>query len=183
MSFHETRILAELAAVFAGTDTTSVPRFVQEVQSANRVVCIGAGRVGLALTGFAKRLMHLGKEAFWINDSTLPKLGSGDLMVVGSGSGETESVLSLVQIAKRNGLRIALVTSEPASSMATISDTFVALNCPSKVNREGRPSSIQPMTTLFEQACQVFLDALVLEIMESSGISAELMEERHNVIE
>ena len=176
-------ILAELTRVFSAGELLGQARFVDEVAEAPKIVCIGAGRVGLAMAGFAKRLSHLGKDAFNYNDITLPALGPGDLAVFGSGSGETESIVCLAHIAKSLGLRLALVTSAPRSRLASLSDSIVVLDCANKLDPTAAGGSVQPMTSLFEQASQVFLDGAVLDLMSVLGVSEDDMRRRHNAIE
>lgn len=176
-------VLSELARVFSDSDVEGEAHLIQELADANKIICVGAGRVGFAIAGFAKRLRHLGKDAYWYEDRTLPRMAAGDLMLVGSGSGETETVVCLAQIAQRQGLRLALVTSNPSSRLQRLSNVVVVLDAPNKAGKSGGVASEQPMTTLFEQACQIYLDALVLELMAKLDMSAFAMEENHNSIE
>ena len=176
-------ILDELSWVFASSTLAGEARLVETIISAGTVVCAGAGRVGLATAGFAKRLGHLGKEAFWIGDTTLPRTGTGDLMFISSGSGETRSIVTIGEVAKQNGLTIALLTCTDDSTLSRLADVQVTLNCPSKLNAEKEKMSKQPMTTLFEQACQIYLDSIVLELMAVTGRSEIEMMGRHNAIE
>jgi 6-phospho-3-hexuloisomerase len=176
-------IIEELTQVFSNTDFSNQEELLDEISSARKIVCAGAGRVGLAVAGFSKRLRHLGKDAFWIDDMTLPRMSGGDLMIIGSGSGETETILGLARIGKRQGLRIAIVTSARESTLRQLADVAVVLNCPNKFAENAGVRSNQPMTTLFEQACQVYLDGVVLDLMNELGVSDSDMKERHNVIE
>ncbi len=176
-------VLAELEGVFASTDYDGEKGFLEEVLAARQIVCVGAGRVGLVLASFAKRLRHLGKEAFWIEDQTIPRMGKGDLMVVGSGSGETRSIVGLAEIAISNDLRIALLTATRDSSLTKMAHAHVTLNCPSKNSDSSLVDSMQPMTTLFEQSSQIYLDAIVLELMSVMSLTSDQMGQRHNVIE
>lgn len=175
-------VLAELQTVFGTDNPNGEEELLRLLSDGEKVVCVGAGRVGLAMAAFAKRLRHLGKDAFWFDDVTLPRLGAGDVMIIGSGSGETESIATLARIAKREGLSLALITRSPKSSIREISDVTVelpALNF-SPMSSVG---SAQPMTTLFEQSCGLYLDAIVLELMELWGQTNASMAERHNAIE
>jgi 6-phospho-3-hexuloisomerase len=183
MSSKVVTILDELSQVFALTDVANESLFLEELAGANQIVCVGAGRVGLALAGFAKRLRHLGKDAFWIGDQTLPRMGEGDLMLIGSGSGETQTIVGLGELGLQQGLKVALVSSAKDSRLSKIAHVTVVLNCPNKSSREGTISSQQPMTSLFEQSCHIYLDAIVLELMLKLGISNAEMEDRHNAIE
>ena len=182
LSWTET-ILSELHGALSQVDPEQEDSFVAEILRAPDIVCAGAGRVGFAINGFAKRLRHLGKNAYSIGDVTLPHIPAGGLMVLGSGSGETETTVVLGKIAKREGLRIALVTASTESRLAEIADAVVVLNCPSKNSQPDKAQSIQPMTTLFEQALHIYLDSIVLELMVQTGMSSGDMKRLHNAIE
>jgi 6-phospho-3-hexuloisomerase len=176
-------VLDELAEVFQRTNFAGESLVLEEIVTAKKIICAGAGRVGLAVAGFAKRLRHLGKEAFWIEDVTLPHTGSGDVMFVASGSGETRTVVTLARIAKENGLKVVLLTASPESTLSQIADAKITLNCPSKLDLTRQIESKQPMTTLFEQSCQLYLDSLVLDLMEITNTTDQDMARRHNAIE
>lgn len=176
-------ILEELSQVFSSGPPEAEELLVAELVGAERIVCVGAGRVGLAMAGFAKRMRHLDKSAFWIDDKTLPRMGKGDLMVVGSGSGETETTLTLARLGKREGLRVALITATKSSRLKEIADVTVTLNCSDQAMRQVGGSSRQPMTSLFEQSCQLYLDGIVLTLMDRLNISGQEMKELHNGIE
>ena len=156
---------------------------IQALTVAQKVVAFGAGRVGLATAAFAKRLGHLGKEAYWLNDHTVPRTEAGDLFLAVSGSGKTETVLAAVRRAKKVGLRIVLVTANGTSPMAEISDDVVLFKGPATRPLAPRWHSVQPMTSLFEQVILIFFDSVVLSLQDHWRISSGEMEERHNVIE
>jgi 6-phospho-3-hexuloisomerase len=97
-------------------------------------------------------------------------------MIVGSGSGETASILTLSKKCKEYKTNLILITANPKSSIAELSDVQVVLNFQVR-------DSIQPMTTLFEQTLYLTLDAIVLELMKILKIEEKQMRELHNVFE
>src|SRR5690242_7825712 len=88
--YHVETILAEIQAVLAPVDEAQVESLVGALLGARRIVVYGAGRVGMACRGFAMRLGHLGLAAYTLGDSTVPAIGPGDLLLLCSGSGETQ---------------------------------------------------------------------------------------------
>ena len=104
-------------------------------------------------------------------------------MIIGSGSGNTKSVVAVAQIAKDKNLDVISVTSNVTSLIANMSTAVIHLNCQTKESDPALRLSIQPMTTLFEQSLFIFLDALVLELMTELKEDNESMSRRHNVIE
>lgn len=176
-------ILKEIQTVLSQIEHDSVEKLVAALRKGKRVVTIGAGRVGLTTKGFAMRLGHLGIAAYALGDMTVPSLGvKGDLVLVASGSGETQSIALLAETAKRAGATLALLTGNPDSRMGRIADIVVHIPAPTKAS-QGVIQSMQPMTTLNEQCLQIFFDALVLVLMEELGEDAESMWARHSNLE
>jgi 6-phospho-3-hexuloisomerase len=152
--------------------------------SAKKIFVCGAGRSGLAAKAFAMRLMHFGLDAHVIGETTTPDYGPGDLLVVCSGSGETGSLLSIADKAKRIGGKIALVTIVPGSTIGRAADCCVQIPAPSpKASAGAVVASIQPMGSLFEQALLLFLDSAVLRLMELQKKDSVNMFKRHANLE
>lgn len=183
MKFNYEVILNELDNTLKTSDFTDLDNFITKIISASNIVVFGAGRVGLMMQTFAMRLNHLGLNGYFLGEISLPATGQGDLLVIGSGSGNTQSVVSIVEIARSKGLDVICVTANLKSKIASLSSNFVHLNCQTKESVVESNLSIQPMTTIFEQSLLIFLDALVLKLMEILGENNESMLKRHNVIE
>lgn len=176
-------ILGEIRMVFESIDENQVSGLRDEILKANKIVVCGAGRVGMAIRGFGMRLGHLGLNAFTLGDSVVPGIGKGDLLLVASGSGETQTIYDLVEIGKKNGARVGLVTGNPESRMGKLADVLVQITAPSKTKAVAGLVSIQPMTTLNEQSLGIFFDALVLDLMEKMGETHDTMWARHSNLE
>lgn len=177
------KILKEIEHCLTSTDFSTYEDFLKMLEATHTIAAIGAGRVGLVMQSFVMRLMHLGFQAHFLGDVTVPKLGNGDLLLIGSGSGATKSILNYAQIAKSEGLKLALITSNPDSAISSISDHQFILNAPNKNSPSNYLKSVQPMTTLFEQTLQIFLDSTVLDLMNLLKITSDDMWNKHNVIE
>jgi 6-phospho-3-hexuloisomerase len=176
-------ILSEIEAVFEPLDESQVLALRDEILKANKIVVCGAGRVGMAVRGFGMRLGHLGLNAFTLGDSVVPGISKGDLFLVASGSGETQTIYDLVEIGKKNGAMVGLVTGNPESRMGRLADVLVRISAPSKTKAVEGLVSIQPMTTLNEQSLGIFFDALVLDLMEKMGETHDTMWARHSNLE
>lgn len=145
----------------------------------------GAGRSGLAIRAFANRLMHLGFAVSCVGEIANPHTKEGDLLMIGSGSGETESLVALARKAKKNHLKIALITTDGTSSIAQMADAVVVLPgvSPKWKNGGNGFTSIQPMASAFEQLCFLVYDSVIMELMERMGETSESMFERHADLE
>ncbi|MFL0248874.1 6-phospho-3-hexuloisomerase [Clostridium neuense] len=158
---------------------------VDEIKKANRIYLSGKGRSGLAISAFANRLMHLGFKVSLIGEVTTPHTKENDLLIIGSGSGETESLVSLAKKAKKIGLKIALITMDVESSIAKIADIIIVLPgvSPKLKNERMYIKSIQPMGSAFEQISFLTYDAIVLQIMNEIGETSDEMFSRHADLE
>lgn len=174
-------VLQELRAVLAAVEPKASEALYRGVRSARRVFTAGMGRSGLVAKAFAQRLAHLGLDARAYDEITLPRIGKGDLLVAASGSGETPSTLLKVKLARSAGARVALVTARPRSAIGRLASVLVHIPAPSRVWRDqALVGSVQPGRSLFEQALLVYLDALVLRLMEEEGIEDDDVMARHS---
>lgn len=176
-------IIEEIRFVLTKVDNKQVNNLVKAILKAKKIVVCGAGRTGMATKAFGMRLSHLGISAFSHGDSNLSSIGRGDLLLVSSGSGETQTILDLVKIANKNGAKIALVTGNPRSRMGELANVIVQIKAPSKTKSLRSFKSVQPMTTLNEQCLWIFYDALVLKLMKSMGENNTTMKKRHSNLE
>ena len=176
-------ILNEVATVLAKVDDHQIDSMISEIIESKKIVVCGAGRVGMAIRGFGMRLGHLGFTAYTLGDSTVPGIAYGDLLIVASGSGETQTIVDLVTIASNNGVRIVAVTGNPESRIGKLANLIVKLEAPSKTKMVNDFVSLQPMTSLNEQCLAILFDAIVLKIMDRIGESHESMWKRHSNLE
>lgn len=176
------QILREINSVLSTVDPAAVDDLISAILQARVVVVAGAGRVGLAAAGFAMRLGHLGLRAYTLGDSTVPGVGPGDLLLVASGSGETQTVYDVARAGKNAGARIALVTGRVDSRLACMADLVVLMQAPTKLS-SGDIESIQPLTTLNEQSLQLLFDTTVLLLMDRTRETNDSMWSRHSSLE
>jgi 6-phospho-3-hexuloisomerase len=183
MNLNYKALLSEIEKTLEASDFGDLEEFIKKILNAEKIVLFGAGRVGLMMKTFAMRLNHLGLDGYFLGEINLPATGSGDLLIIGSGSGNTKSVVTIAEIAQSKGLDVISVTSNINSSIASLSSCLIFLSCQTKETGLLPRFSIQPMTTLFEQSLLIFLDALVLELMKKLNEDNESMSRKHNVIE
>lgn len=174
----------ELSDVLARVSSAELDALAEAIRSAPRVFVGGRGRSGFAMQGFAMRLMHLGKCTCLLGETTTPAVGPGDLVLIGSGSGATASLVSAAETAVGVGASVALVTIDPDSPIGRLAAVTVRVPAPSpKAAGGGAMASIQPMGTLFEQALGLLCDAVVLQLMDDLKMSDDAMFARHANIE
>ena len=164
-------ILGEIGEALAAVDGAQVERLVDAVLGAEKVFAVGVGRVLLSLQALVKRLNHLGVPAWHVGAIGEPAITDKDLLIVGSGSGESVVPVAIATVAKRRGARIAHIGSNPESALAPIADLFVRVPVQSRLGLPGEIQSHQIMSSLFEQALLVLGDAVALRIAEKKGIT------------
>lgn len=176
-------ILQELGSVFSRMEDLNVRELLELIKKTPRIFLLGAGREGLAARTFVMRLMHLGKQSFWVWDDTTPSIGEGDLMICACGSADVGHENYIAKMAKEQGATLALVTSSNQGYLHQIAD--VAVNLPAaayKAKGDFIPSE-QLMGNLFEQALFIFFDIVVMMLREEMNITREEMVSRHRNIE
>lgn len=178
-------ILDELSYNLRFVEEESFGPMLDHIMAAGHIFTAGAGRSGIAMRAFTNRLMHLGLSVSAVGEITSPHTAPGDLRLIGSGSGETESLVAMARKAKKNGVQIALVTMDDQPTLAGLADSVVVLPGVSpKVRHHGTAiSSFQPMGNAFEQMCFLVYDAVVMELMEKMGETSGSMFARHADLE
>ncbi len=182
---HLAGILEELKQHSEKLDHRQLEGYAEEIAAAKRIYAAGAGRSGLAMWAFAMRLMHLGKEVHVLGDVTAPHTYPGDLLLIGSGSGETKSLVAAAEKAKSCGMRVALNTIDGGSTLAKLADVVLLLPGASPKVRRGteQAASIQPMGSSYEQLSWLVYDAVVMALMEKLGQTGDEMFMRHANLE
>lgn len=174
-------------------DDKSIEKFEEIIVNSKNIFVTGAGRSGLAAKAFAMRLMHLGLSAYVVGETISPAIYEDDCIVAISGSGETNTIVSAVKIAKNRGSKVLALTSYPDSTLGQLADTFVLVKGRTKkevddenyIKRQihGNYTSLTPLGTAFELTTLVFLDAIVSELMEKMHQTESDLKARHTVLE
>ena len=174
--------LAEAGELARRVEVAQAEGMCELIQEARRVFVTGRGRTGLVMEMFAMRLMQLGLEAKVVGEATTPAISAGDLLVAGSGSGETSGVLSAARRARQVGARVVALTAQPASSLGHLAECVVVLpGETTKVMLE--QSSRMPLGSVLEQVMLVFLDSLAASLAHRLGETNQTMMARHANLE
>lgn len=163
-----------------GLAVASVPQsvhaaFVATVLASDRIVVAGRGRSGMVAGAFARRLGQMGLRAWGLDDTTVPRLGAGDLLIASTGSGTTPTVLSLIDTARQGGAKVLAVTRKPRQPALT-ADVIVELHLP-----DG--PSIHPLGTLFEAASLAYFDEVTVDLIAALGTTESDLGARHTNLE
>lgn len=181
MDEHFEQILKELSVSFEETELDA--EILGKIEAAERIFVKGCGRTGAIMNMFAMRLIHLGLNAHVVGETTSKRARQGDILFLGSGSGETESLLAVAKKAKEIGMNLVLFTANKKSSLAGICDLVIWLKARGKYDFRQESISKQPMGALFEQGLMIYLDGIVMAEMAKKNITNEDMQERHANLE
>ncbi|HEY7985389.1 MAG TPA: 6-phospho-3-hexuloisomerase [Methylophilaceae bacterium] len=174
-------ILNKITNVLEATDESLIDDFIPFLDRANRIFVSGVGRSGLVSKFFAMRLMHTGHKVYIVGETTTTSIKSGDLFIVISGSGGTETLLPLMRRARDLGAEVIVISMKKKSPMADIADQVFALGAGSEysfITTEG-----MPMGTVFELSALIFLESIIARIVHENGITEEQMRAIHANLE
>jgi 6-phospho-3-hexuloisomerase len=163
-------VLAEMTAVLGRVSREEIAALADRVHAAGRIFVAGEGRSGFMARAFAMRLMHLGLPVHVIGETTTPSVAAGDVVVGVSGSGTTAGTVRVAQQAVEVGATVHAVTTDPASPLARYADVVLTIPAATKYRRAGEAATIQPLSSLFDQATHVVLDVVCLQLARRRGV-------------
>ncbi|RMH22379.1 MAG: KpsF/GutQ family sugar-phosphate isomerase [Gammaproteobacteria bacterium] len=137
-----------------------------------RIVVLGMGKSGHIGNKIAATMASTGTPAFFVHPGEashgdLGMLVSGDVVLALSNSGETEELLTILPVIRRQGIPMIAMTGNPASTLATEADVSLDVS----VAKEACPLNLAP--TASTTATLVMGDALAVALLESRGFTAE----------
>lgn len=155
---------------------------ITEINSSNKIFLMGMGRSGLMMKAAAMRLMHLGFDAYVVGETTTPAIAEDDLLITGSGSGSTKSIVRAAKTAKEAGAKNICFTAVRTSQLAQLSDHIIFIPAQQKQELNTQLSA-QYAGSLFEQALLMFFDAAIQVLWKSGGSSSAELWQRHANLE
>ncbi|EEV40455.1 6-phospho 3-hexuloisomerase [Enterococcus casseliflavus EC20] len=180
---NEEKILEEISATMNKISEEEIVLLLEAIFQSKRVFFIGVGRVLLILEAIAKRWAHLGIDTVIVGEITEPAITKDDLLIVGSGSGESLIPLAITKKAKSFEAKIAHIGANGNSSISQYADFFIQIPVQTKFTKENETASVQPMTSLFEQVLLILGDTLSLLIINRNKIDLHTLWEYHANLE
>ena len=123
--------------------------------------------------------MHSGYDVSVVGEIVTPSIKKGDLLIIISGSGETEQLIAFTKKAREVGAQIVLITAKSSSTIGDMADAVLQIG---KSDQYGKVAGM-PMGTVFELSTLSFLEALVSHLIHEKGIEEEVMRTRHANLE
>lgn len=137
-----------------------------------RVVCTGMGKSGHIARKIAATLASTGTPAFYVHPG---EAGHGDLGMITdidvvlalSYSGESDEVLMLLPVLKRQGNKLIAMTGRPRSTLAREADVHLDVS----VTTEACPLDLAPTSST--TASLAMGDALAVALLDARGFTAD----------
>ncbi|HXC39261.1 MAG TPA: KpsF/GutQ family sugar-phosphate isomerase [Burkholderiales bacterium] len=151
-------------------------RFSEAVQlilrCKGRVAVCGVGKSGQVARKIASTMASTGTPAFFVHAAEashgdLGMITRGDVLLALSNSGESEELLTILPLVKRQGAALIAMTGEPNSTLARQSDIVLD----ARVEQEACPHNLAP--TASTTAALALGDALAVALLDARGFSAE----------
>ncbi|MGO1001723.1 KpsF/GutQ family sugar-phosphate isomerase [Lysobacter sp. CA196] len=165
----EAQALAAVAARIDG-DFTAACNLV--LAARGRVVCTGMGKSGHIARKIAATLASTGTPAFYVHPGEaghgdLGMITDADVVLALSYSGESDEVLMLLPVLKRQGNRLIAMTGRPQSTLAREADVHLDVSVPA----EACPLDLAPTSST--TASLAMGDALAVALLEARGFTAD----------
>jgi arabinose-5-phosphate isomerase len=151
-------------------------RFVQAVDTIlncrGRVVVSGIGKSGHIARKIASTLASTGTPAFFVHPAEashgdLGMVARDDVFIALSNSGESEELLAIIPLLKRQGAKLVAMTGNPQSTLAREADVHLYAGA----EKEACPLNLAP--TASTTAALALGDALAVTLMQAKGFTRD----------
>lgn len=137
-----------------------------------RLIVSGIGKSGHIARKIASTMSSTGTPAYFVHPAEachgdLGMIARDDLLLALSNSGESEELLVIVPLIKRQGARLIAITGNPNSTLAREADAHLDAS----VAKEACPLNLAP--TASTTAALALGDALAVALLDAHGFGAE----------
>ncbi|MGI6665781.1 MAG: SIS domain-containing protein [Christensenellaceae bacterium] len=148
------------------------------ILEANRIFVAGFGRAGNSVKILSMNCSQAGLETFVVGDNSTPSIHEGDLLVIGSGSGETKTMAIIAQQCKEHGAKLALISGNKESTIGKLADINVL------IPRGERKSKLpEDRSGSFYHVMLMAVDCVQAYVMEARGLTGDDIRYNHNNLE
>ncbi len=163
---------AAVQALVARVDENFLRALNVILRCEGRVIVSGMGKSGHIARKIAATLSSTGTPAYFVHpgDASHGDLGmitSEDVIIALSYSGESQELMTIVPVIKRQGAKLISMTGNPASSLAKVADVHLD----AAVDKEACPMGLAP--TASTTAALALGDALAVALLDAKGFGAE----------
>ncbi|MEO8809909.1 MAG: KpsF/GutQ family sugar-phosphate isomerase [Rhodanobacter sp.] len=169
-------VIATEAIAIHALESRVGPDFVEACRlvlgCTGRVVVSGMGKSGHVARKVAATLASTGTPAFFVHPGEASHGDLGmilpqDVVLAISYSGETDELLFILPVIKRQGIPLIAITGKPGSSLAREADVHLD----GSISSEACPLGLAPTTST--TAALVLGDALAIALLEARGFTSD----------
>lgn len=169
-------VIATEAAAVQALEARIGPAFVEACRvilgCQGRVVVSGMGKSGHVARKIAATLASTGTPAFFVHPGEASHGDLGmilpqDVVLALSYSGESDELLFILPVLKRQGIPLIAITGKPDSSLARQADVHLD----GSISNEACPLGLAPTTST--TVALVMGDALAIALLEARGFTAD----------
>ena len=169
-------VIATEAAAIRALEPRIGPEFIEACRlilgCQGRLVVTGMGKSGHIARKIAATLASTGTPSFYVHPGEASHGDLGmilpqDVVLALSNSGETDEVLFILPVIKRQGIPLIAITGNPNSSLADQADVHLDAS----ISSEACPLGLAP--TASTTAALVMGDALAIALLEARGFTSE----------
>ena len=162
---HRQEVAKKNTEALLAIDQKEIDAKVEAIAAAKRIYVAGWGRAGNVIKLMSMNCSQLGLKTFVVGDNSTPSIHEGDLLIIGSGSGETDTMKILAEQAKEHGATLALVSGNPESTMGKLADLNIKV-----------PAS-------FYQVVPMLNDCIMSQLADKLGVTFADVMYNHNNLE
>lgn len=143
---------------------------VQQISNAERLYFFGQGLSGTIAEDGAHKFMRIGKTTLSVKDPHYQAIyanhmNKGDVVIAISHSGETVNIIEVVDMSKKNGALVIIITSNPDTTLAQMADILLLTQAQETEKRSD--AMISRMVQL------AFIDTLYTRVVAVGGSSVK----------
>lgn len=176
-------ILSEIGDTVSCLAEEDINQFMEKILSSKRIFVAGTGRSDILGRVFAMKLMQMDFTVYVVGETTTPSIEAEDLLVIISGSGETEHSYLILKNAKRVGAYTYLITAHQVSRMWKITQGKIRIPGPRKLSSLDNKKSQQFIGSLFGQGAFIFLESVIHKLRTKIKMDSEDIMVRHANLE
>ena len=142
------------------------------LQCSGKIVVMGMGKSGHVGNKISATLSSTGTPSFFVHPGEashgdLGVLSPNDIVLTISNSGESNEILTLMPVIKRQGIPVIAMTGNPESTMAKHSQLHLCIH----VEEEACPLGLAPTSST--TATLVMGDALAIALLQAKGFTKD----------
>lgn len=171
-------IAKEDMEMFLNIDIAELEAITKAIIEAKRIFVAGWGRAGNCVKILSMNCSQMGLKTHIVGDNSTPSIHEGDLLVIGSGKGTTETMVEIAKQCKEHGAKLALITAAKESTIGDMADMVVHIP-----RKEFDPDGVPMARGSYYQVLVMTVDLIMAYVMQDLGLKGEVIGFYHNNLE